>query len=373
MNKNYIILNGKRYNAITGELIASETPKKSIDMATSVAQPKITSQSTAIAPQPKPVKRDRTHHNAAAAKLAPRKPKKATTLMRHAVKKPSTSQQKSIKQTYPVAHTSSHAVKPKKSAHAVDASKVHRAAQVEKSSKVNRFGASVKQPMKAQVKPVALRPAPANGHHVAKKQPALHKVAVAPAKQMDTKKQHVSAQIKKQHLLEQALKNAVSHEQPAHTIEKLSAPKRRLLSSFAVMGAVLVIGSFVMYLNRSSVELQVASVRAGFQASAPAAPAGYERQTASADNGKVAIGFVSPQTHDSFTLTQESSGWDSQTLFDSIVANDSNNYQTIQSHGRTIYVYDGDKAAWVDGGILYKVSGSKQLDSDQIVSLATSM
>lgn len=379
MNKNYIILNGKRYNAITGELIASETPKKSIDMTASVAQPKATLQSTVSTP-PKPVKRDRTHHNTAAAKLAPRKPKKATTLMRHAVKKPTNNQHKSIKQAYPVTHSASHSITPKKSAHAVDASKVHRAAQVEKSSKVNRFGTSVKPSMKAQVKPVALRPVPANAHHTATaqksqtvKQPALHKVAAASAKPVDTKKKHISAQIKKQHLLEQALKNAVSHEQPEHTLEKLSAPKRRLLSSFAVLGAVLVIGSFVMYLNRSSVELQVASVRAGFQASAPAAPAGYERQTASANNGTVAIGFVSPKNNDSFTLTQESSGWDSQTLFDSIVAVDNNNYQAIQSHGRTIYVYGGDKAAWVDGGILYKVSGSKQLDSDQIVSLATSM
>lgn len=380
MNKNYIILNGKRYNAVTGELIASVAPKKAMDATAPITHTKPSMQSPAITSQPKPVKRDRAHHNTTA-KLTPRQPKKATTLMRHAVKKPGNDQHKSLKKTYPITHASSNAITPKKSVNAVDASKVHRAAQIKKSSKVNRFGAAVKSPVRTQVQPIALRPAPKTTHHTTArppisqttKQPHPYRHIAAPSKPIETKKQHASAQIKKQRLLEQALKNAVSHEQPEHTLERLSASKRKFLSSFAVLGAVLIIGSFVMYLNRSSVELQVASVRAGFQASAPAAPSGYERQTASANNGKVDISFVAPQGNDSFTLTQESSGWDSQTLFDSVVASDSNTYQTIQSHGRTIYVYDGDKAAWVDGGILYKVSGSKQLDSDQIVSLATSM
>lgn len=372
MNKNYIILNGKRYNAVTGELITSTAPKKTTTAVSSVKPPVKATTATSIA-APKP-KKDRSHH-ANTVKLTPHKPKKSTTLMRHAVKKPSAKNSKPIKTAYPVAHSAGNGVKPKKLAHAIDASKIHRATQVQKSTKVHRFGATPK--MKAQVKPIVLKPAPKTGHHTvaaptpAKRTPATpYNTSRAP---IEAKKKRVSAQIKKQNLLEQALKNAVSHEQPEHIVKKLSAPKRRLLSSFAVLGAVLVIGSFVMYLNRSSVELQVASVRAGFQASAPAAPVGYQRQTASAQDGKVAISFVAPQGNDQFTLTQESSGWDSQTLFDSIIASDNTNYQAIQSHGRTIYVYDGDKAAWVDGGILYKVSGSAQLDSDQIISLATSM
>lgn len=365
MNKNYIILNGKRYNAVTGELIAPNTPVKA---------PSITA-----APKPK---KDRSHHSSVT-KLTPHKPKKSTTLMRHAVKKPSAKNAAPIKTVYPVARPANSAITPKKLAHAVDASKIHRATQVQKSTKVHRFGAAPK--MKAQVQPLTPKPAPKAGHHTTTPTPAPKRAATTPSRAPSTtpyvasrapieaKKKRASAQIKKQHLLEQALKNAVSHEQPEHIVKKLSAPKRRLLSSFAVLGAVLVIGSFVMYLNRSSVELQVASVRAGFQASAPAAPVGYERQAASAQDGKVAISFVSPQTNNHFTLTQESSGWDSQTLFDSIIASENTNYQAIQSHGRTIYVYDGDKAAWVDGGILYKVSGNAQLDSDQIISLATSM
>lgn len=376
MNKNYIILNGKRYNAITGELLPADASSQSVKTIDHVAKAKI---NTPTKPAVEPMhinvassnlkpKKDRSHHSAPV-KIATRKPKKSTTLMRHAVKKPSAKNVAPIKIATPVTHTkNSVAIKPKKSVHNIDASKVHRASLTPKSNKINKFGTS--SALQTHLKPI-----------LAKQAPIKSSTAVKPAKitpystsnaPVQSKQKRASAQFKKQHLLEQALKNAVSHEQAEYNLKKPSTVRRKLLSSFAVLGAVLVVGSFVMYLNRSSVELQVASVKAGFQASAPAVPSGFQRQTASAEDGKVAISFVSP-SNDSFTLTQESSTWDSQTLFDSIVAVNNNNYQAIQSQGRTIYIYDGDKAAWVNGGILYNVSGNAKLDSDQIISLATSM
>ncbi len=374
MNKNYIVLNGKHYDAVTGALIKSSSTaphaksmhKKPTAKPTTVHTQKIgqatlkTSDITPARPRP-----DRTHH-AASKSPAGRKPAQPKTLMRHAVKKPTKNAPKpTIKQAYPATkQTTSAVVVPKKSVHSINPVTSKRAANTSKSSHINRFGAPVK-PIPTHIKPIAIQPTPSTIHHE----------APAPKKQISASKANATAStvVKKQQMLEKALVNARSHEEPMPDITSKRHGRRRILSSLAVLGAVLVIGSFVAYLNRSSVELQVASVRAGFQASAPSAPSGYQKEATNADSSKVAVRFISPINNDRFTLTQEASTWDSQTLFDSVVASSATNYQTIQSHGRTIYVYDNDKAAWVDGGILYKVSGSSQLNSDQIVSLATSM
>jgi hypothetical protein len=176
-------------------------------------------------------------------------------------------------------------------------------------------------------------------------------------------------------VFEQAIANATSHEQPAHQVSKRGRGRqRKLVSSVAALGAVLIIGGFLAYANKATVQLQVASVKAGFQASMPGyAPEGFERQAARAEDGKVAINFVSPVTKEKFSLTQETSDWDSQTLFDSVVAQSDTSYQTVQSNGRTIYIYGNDNAAWVDGGVLYKVNGNSGLSSDQVIALAASM
>ncbi len=375
MNKNYIVLNGKHYDAVTGALIKSSNVaphaksmhKKPIASTTKPVAPttkkigQATLKTSDITPaKPRP---DRTHHTATKGTTG-RKPAQSKTLMRHAVKKPAKNAAKpTIKQAYPVAkQTTSAVVVPKKSVHSINPATSKRAAATSKSSHINRFGAPVK-PIPTHIKPIALQPTPSNTHHESS----------SPKQQTPAPKASATTAVKKQQMLEKALVNARSHEEPAPEITSKRHGRRRILSSLAVLGAVLVIGSFIAYLNRSSVELQVASVRAGFQASAPSAPSGYQKEATKADSGKVAVRFISPINNDQFTLTQEASSWDSQTLFDSVVASSSTNYQTIQSHGRTIYVYDGDKAAWVDGGILYKVSGSSQLNSDQIVSLATSM
>lgn len=384
MKKNYIVLNGKYYDAITGALIAqpelavrplkatmraaAKQSKQSLKQPAAQKIQKTTIQPTtaSLAPKKRPERTQHTHTT----KPTRRKPKQSKTLMRHAVKKPAQPAKPPLKKVFPVAQQGTKVIVPKKSAKGIDASKLHRAKSVTKSPTITRFSATTKPaPVPTHVKPVALRPAPST-----KKVTPAKAIRVTAPKPIATPTGKPTAASHKQQLLERALENARSHEAPKLSLKKpRHRARRRILSSLAVLGAVLVIGSFVAYLNKSSVELQVASVRAGFQASLPHTPIGYEQQSAVASKGKVSVSFVAPEKDDRFTLTQESSSWDSQTLFDSIIADNTTTYQAIQSNGRTIYVYDTDKAAWVDGGILYKVSGSTQLSSDQIVSLATSM
>lgn len=372
MNKNYIVLNGKHYDAVTGALIKpianhSQSTHTRISHSNhhKASQARTTLRDTAVVTQPaqKAQKSSSRELHGGPKKVHSHKPDQPKTLMRHIVKKPAHAQRPPVKQAYPLAKADDTKIALKTSVKNIDTIRSRRAQDIHKSKHVTRFATAATVAIPTKVQPIALKPAPKHTDitPVATKHRTATPISQTP-------------QEKKTALLEKALANAKSHEEPAPRIKGQRSKHRRLISSVASLAAVLVVVGFVAYMNKASVELQLASVRAGFQASLPNyTPTGYERQAAKAADGRVAINFLSPASQENFTLTQESSSWDSQTLFDSIVAQNNSTYQTVQSHGRTIYLYGGDKAAWVDGGILYKVDGNAKLNSDQVISLATSM
>lgn len=366
MHKNSIILNGKRYDASTGALLGTVAdsqfrPIKHTKLKP-VAKTITPAPQTVIKPTaPKPVTHiarkttDRSHH---IPKTAARKTVGPKTLMRTVVKKPQHSPHPVVKKHYPAVATSS-VLAPKVSVNSIDPKRLHRAKKIGKSARVGKFQDHVSSRITPKFAPITVAPAPATHNQipqVSAKKPVHHSTS-------------------KQALFEHALANAKSHEQPAPVKHRKTHSKhRRLLHSVASLTAVLVIGASIMYLNKGSVELQLASVRAGFQASMPNyAPAGFERAGTETSDGKVAIKFTSPLDKQNFTISQQASSWDSQTLFDSVVASNTNSYQTVLSGGRTIFLYGNDQAAWVDGGILYKLQGNADLTKDQISSIASSM
>lgn len=362
MNKHFIVLNGKRYDAITGALLSDHTAPAAQPAAKKAPLPSAPPVATHTQQHPKP-RMPRDHHGAPK-HVAHHKPHQAKTLMRKAVQKPTHGKGTPIK-TNALAVPATHAIQTKKAAHRVDHHRLKRAQAVHKSHHVARFSQAHPKPIAASVQPIPVAAAPAHKTVVAQAAPH-QQPKIQPA---------VSPHARKEQLLTKALESARSHEEPAPKLAKKRGTRgRRAVSSLAGLAAVLVIVGFVTYLNKSSVELQVASVKAGFQASQPGAiPAGYEQQAAQNDGKSVRMSFVSPASNSGFTLTQESSGWDSQTLFDSVVARGDNSYQTVQHNGQTIYIYDEDKAAWVSGGILYKITGAEKLQSDDIIALASSM
>jgi hypothetical protein len=135
---------------------------------------------------------------------------------------------------------------------------------------------------------------------------------------------------------------------------------------------LLLICGFIGYMNMSSIEMRVASMRAGFSAQLPGyAPTGYSLHGGvKATQGVVATTYRSGSS--SYTVQQQPSDWDSQTLFDNVVAVGSAQHQTMQDQGRTVYVY-GDKAAWVNGGVLYSITSNGAINGKEILSIATSI
>lgn len=374
MSKHIIELNGKRYDALTGRLLTADT---AAGAASAPLHPLNTSGAPALPHHAAAPSHHTAHRKPAARPLQPSK-----TLMRRAVRKPTVKTSPAIKRTAPLPNkVAIGALSPKLSVNAVDPGRARRAQHVQRSQHVDHFIADAPK-LTTIVKPLApAQPPHTAAHprldiepvrrpaHASAKPAAAHPAArPAPAKTAAS-----SAHKRTNELFDRAIANAQSHEQA-----KVKPARRkkvgRLMNAVAGVAAFVVIGGFVGYVNRASLQLELASARAGFQAHLPDyQPNGFARQAAVAQGREVKISFISPNNSDRFVLTQQASDWDSQTLFDEISSVASTNYQTLQAGGRTIYVYDSGKAAWVNGGVLYRVDGNTQLDTTQITQLAASL
>jgi hypothetical protein len=110
------------------------------------------------------------------------------------------------------------------------------------------------------------------------------------------------------------------------------------------------------------------------KASAPEyAPSGYKQGRAEVNGASVNLNYVSEIDGNSYKLSQEYTTWSSQTLFDNIVSISNGQYQALQENGLTIYQYDGTNAAWIDGGVLYRLSGDADLNAEEIRAIAASI
>lgn len=139
--------------------------------------------------------------------------------------------------------------------------------------------------------------------------------------------------------------------------------------------ATIILLGYVTYLNVPSVSIKVASSRAGFSASLPSqSPAGYRLQgPIGYKPGQVVIKFNSNTDERHFTITQQPTTWDSVALKENLVDKKGMS-ETYNDRGLTVYIYGGGDAAWVDAGKFYSVkSENSQLDASQILDLATSM
>lgn len=389
---NIIELNGKRYDAITGELLAQPAVAakpathavRSVDgfvrqpqhpaAAHHAAKPAATVHKTvqpvvkrsAHAVQAAPVATQPVVRSINGIQRAPsrhaaaHRPQHATTLVRSAVQHPGPSlkrRTKAVTRTDVLAKTPSIAIAPKYSFHTVDERRLRHAKQIAKSKLISRFGTVTTVPAAHRV---VAAPAPAVPPHQPAQQPAAP-VSEQPQRSLD--------------VFERALAHANSHSQPAPAVaKKHHRAWRRAINITAGGLAVLVIGGFIAYQNAANIQLHLASSKAGFTASLPDwKPDGYSVSKFSYSPGSVAVNFQNNSDHEAFDLTQTVSNWDSETLLDNFVTASSNTYQTVQSAGRTIYTYGDNNATWVNGGVWYRVTTDGNLSTSQLIKLASSM
>jgi hypothetical protein len=399
---NVIELNGKKYDALSGTLLGESRVKATAAARATSQRGRVIDgfvrptnhqhhNTTVIKPQPvkkpstqpstlkktvtKPTKNmDVKRAASAKSNVQPHQPERPKTLMRHVVKKPDVTIKPAIKTANPsevMAAPKGTIAKPlekKLSASNVNPFRLARSRHVSRSHHIHRF-----EQTRQNTHPAANRQ-PVN-RAVRQTQPSTPQVvvntSVAPAVSTAQAQPQHSENNSSSDIFEAALAHATSHEQTHMPPTKHRS--RRFVNIMAGVGAFLLIAGFAAYMNMTNIELHVASMRAGFHAQLPHyQPEGYAMDGGiESGRGRVAMNFRSGTSR--YTITQEASDWKITTLLDQTTTERGKPTQTIESNGRTIYIYDDSNATWVDGGVRYQISGNASLNADDLVSLATSM
>lgn len=368
MTKNVIELNGQKYDALTGKMLGS-----------AAAAPKPTRPSTAKDAAAKAILQGPKHldgftRRPGAAKVTQVAPKvhhqteKSKTLMRTVVKKPVAPAKIHAKTpaTSPVAAKSTH--KPTATLmESVRPGRAIRAIHIPKSNLISKFGQAAAA-IKTQALPVKAEPTV-----VAKDIDSIEAPAII---------NHPSQTPVLADPFQSAIEQSVSHEQPKlrkakihHRVAKKLHVSPQIVNFAAVTVLALGISGFVAYQNLPELAMRVTATRAGLHASLPSyQPSGFAMAgPIQYQPGEVTLNYKSNSDERGFNVVQKNSSWNSETLLENFVTASNKPYQTFQANGRTIYIYDGNKATWVDGGIWYNIDGKSNLNSDQLLRIAGSL
>lgn len=387
-----ININGKRYDALTGNLLKHPTVQRktsrSIDGVVGGAPKKaapaapVTTPSKTLKPLAASSVPRSTAPHAKSHTVAPSK-----TLMRHAVQKPASQSLKrrvKVQATTAVVAPASIGSQPsvihKTYFHQVNNSRLARASQTNTSPKVARFAHELSNAM-----PIAFKEAVAE----ADKQfvvPATVAPRVVHAYRPDVSSGRQPGKVTND-IFAQALARATSHEELAPETpgskskrRRTAALLRRRMISYGTGAlAVLLIVGYLGYHNVDNVKYKMAANKAGFAASVPSyKPKGFDISKVSTTPGSFSVYYSSKTTTSdsgrSFALTEKPSSWSSDTLLTNITSDsDQVAYSTLQAAGRTVFVYGKNQAAWVSNGVLYQVLGNGALSTHDFTSIAASL
>jgi hypothetical protein len=370
--KNTIALNGKIYDVTNGQPVNSSkytslpkqpaAPKNKLKVA-----PKnqtidgVINSGTKFKPS---LKRLKSHKNHQAAKHVGRhKPQHSKTLMRSGVKPAKDSATLHSKKTPAVISQA-------------DSQRQERSASVAKSSLVSRFshvslGQVIKKTEPLEVK----KPQPPAPKNLANNTPAISQEAKAEAAPSSSSAKMFS----------KALEQATSHKQPPvkSSVKRPSIFKRLGLASRAskiiviIIVIVGVLGAGIWYFL-PNIEVRVASERAGFTATLPSyEPAGFSQSSVNYAQGQVTVAYKSnSDSSRNYTIQQTASNWDSEALLDGYITSQPSRLASLQTYqdqdGKTIYLFNGSDATWVNGGVWYNIQGNSDLSSDQLLKIADS-
>lgn len=340
------MLNGNRYDASTGKLLGNPTTPQSSGQSAGTIDGFVQSSHT----KKKVTQPRRVQSNS-------RSTLKSKTLMRHAVSKPkNTEKAKQPKQAIT------------KASSLTDTSREERAKNTTRSTVISKFGHEVKKITSYATLPVTKSPVELPLHQ--------EKVLTPPTATA------ISPQVQVADPFTQAINNSTSHTNPKpKMLSKRQKMARKLKISPSLLNvslglfALLIIGGYVAYNNVPNLAMRVASARSGVAGSMPSyQPSGYAINGAiQYKPGQITVHFKSNSDQRSYSVAETRSDWNSEALLENHVAVNKKPYQTFQDKGKTIYIYNGDSASWVDKGIWYEVKGNSSLTTDQVLRIANGL
>ena len=196
---------------------------------------------------------------------------------------------------------------------------------------------------------------------------------------------HLTSQELKDRAIRQALERVASMDSCPVTesekkMEKAAKKKHFWQKKKFVLAAAMSIVSilalgYLVKVNLPDLSVKVAALQTGIEGSYPSyLPKDFSLDgLVSEKDGKITRSFVGKEGI-SFTLTEERSSWDSLAVLSNfVVPNWGNDYVTVKGQGLTIYVA-GSNAAWVNGGVLYKiVDETNTLTQQQLHDIAVGL
>ncbi len=244
--------------------------------------------------------------------------------------------------------------------------------QIKKSSQISHFGSNTNMTTATQAK---------------KEQPQIvaHPLQSSANKKMRerfmTSETTPVKKLTAKELKEQAIKKALaSAAKPAEESnkkeEKLHFGFGRVLLAMSCAAVAVFAIVYFVNLNMPDLSLRVAAMQTGINASYPSyIPRDFNLSDITSEDGKITLNFKNNSTGDSFSLVEEASSWDSNALLTNYVKDAfEDNYTVIREQGLTIYISGKGDAAWVNGGIVYKLKiASGSLTKKQIKTIATSL
>lgn len=252
------------------------------------------------------------------------------------------------------------------------AKKANAKVAVSLSPKVNRAATKVAKTSAKVIAHQAKATRPA-----AKSQPTM-----ARRSNMSRPTRKVSSEELKERAIEQALHSVATMNDDTYKTSRRVAPMRkksgakRFVIAFACAAAC--VGGVIAFVssNIPDISVRVAAMQTGITASYPSyVPRDYKLEDISSEDGKITMVFTGPDGS-SFTLVEEKSSWDSAALLRNYVEPTwEEDYATTHEQGITIYISNRNSdAAWVNGGVLYKITSSgTALTKKQVRSIVVSL
>jgi len=176
--------------------------------------------------------------------------------------------------------------------------------------------------------------------------------------------------LKEEVIAEALSKASIKSKKPKNFFKR----NARYINIFSISIVLLVLVGYFTYLNMPSISVRIASAQAGIEATFPEyQPGGYSIDgPVTYTNSEVTINFHANTGNSKFVIKQSRSSWDSSAVKLMVDKKSNNETSETKESGLTIYTYENN-AAWVNGGILYEITGDAPLSGEQIRHIATSL
>lgn len=284
------------------------------------------------------------------------------TLRRDTVPAPQLSTHNLLKPKSELQHAAPSTIVVKTSAANIDSERLARAQNASKSPMIAHHGA-IPHHVAPMIAPVAVQPTPSAPPTTPAPAPNTGVAPSVPPPQRTNGPTDI---------FEHALANA---DHFVDTKSHSAHYKKKVHTHVASMAlgslALIIIAAFVAYQNNPALQLKVASLKAGVSASMPNfAAAGFHYNGVEAGDGKLMVGFQGKSGD--YQLTQTDTNLSGSDMIQSISSTDATGtptYTAVQAGNVTVYRFSNTTATWVSGGKWYTVSGTGALSNDQVKSL----